>query len=120
MFWDITPCLYESSSRQHSITSHNTLSFSSTAVSTLHISCLFFRINKTVGKREHSYEKREYIFFNYCPKVKLYVSNIFLIIFLLTQQRFMFPNKKYFTYIFIVYMKILIIIIDIICDTVSM
>jgi hypothetical protein len=117
----MTPCLYGSSSQQHSKILHNTFSFSSTAVSTSYVSWLFFRINKKLGGKEYtSMRKQNKVYFNYCSKVKLYNSNIFLIIFLGTWHRFKFPTTKYFMTIFIEFMKILIIIIDIICDTIGM
>jgi len=64
--------------------------------------------------------KQNKIYFNYCSKVELYNCNVFLIIFLGTWHRFKFPTTKYFMYICSEFMKILIIIIDIICDTISM
>jgi hypothetical protein len=47
---------------------------------------------------------------NYCPEVKLRISSIFCITFSPTWHRFKFPTTKYFMYIFIVHMKVLITI----------
>jgi len=63
--------------------------------------------------------KQNKIYFNYCSKVKLYDSNIFLTIFLGKWHRFKLPTTNYFMYFIIAFMKILISIIDIISDTIS-
>jgi len=75
---------------------------------------------KQEGEEYTSMRKQNKIYFNYCLKVKLYDSNIFLIIFLGMWHRFKFPTTKYFMYILIAFMKILLSIIYIICDNISM
>jgi hypothetical protein len=68
-----------------------------------------------------SVRKENKSYLDFCSKVKLRVSNIFLITFLSTRHRFKIPTKEYFTCILNVCMQIIIIIIiDNICDTNNM